>query len=86
MGNFVDASRCRVANSPVESYFNITKNITLEGKSKVVPSEYIRKSYVYIKAKLTEANIKYKSNDEPVIEKTQPKTIKLEEDVWRRTP
>lgn len=87
MGKFVDKKNTRVSNSPVESYFNVTKNLTLEGKGLVVPTEYVRKSSTYIKAKITDAENKYSNIEIPKKrDKRIPKSITLQEEKWKRTP
>lgn len=60
MGVFVETKdNTRISNSPVESYFNIVKNITMEGQRYVRPSKYIRESYIYAQAKCNEVEMRY---------------------------
>ncbi|KAI8123728.1 hypothetical protein CVS40_5797, partial [Lucilia cuprina] len=85
MGNMVETTdKTRISNSPIESYFNITKNVTLKGKRFVRPSYYVRKSKRYIQAKIK--NIR---NSFSRIVKDKPRKRRNEtliEDQWRSTP
>lgn len=46
----------RASNSMVEGYFSRVKNINLKGQRNVRPTEYIRCSYSYVRAKINELN------------------------------
>lgn len=60
MGVYIETSnKTRISNSFVESYFNIVRNITLEGQRFIRSSEYVRLSYVYMQAKINEIEMEY---------------------------
>lgn len=84
MGKFVDKKNTRISNNAVESYFNVTKNVTLEGRSNLIPSDYVRRSYTYVKAKMNDAENIYLG--EAISKQNKRKIIKLEEETWMRTP
>lgn len=85
MGVFVDSTDTRISNSPVESYFGITKQYTLKNKSNVRPSEYIRESKTYIDAKIKDVHSKFISKcNKPYFSK--PTKYALAEESWKRTP
>uniref|UniRef100_A0A1B0BL32 Ubiquitin-like protease family profile domain-containing protein n=1 Tax=Glossina palpalis gambiensis TaxID=67801 RepID=A0A1B0BL32_9MUSC len=56
MGTYIDSKK-PASNSPVEGYFSIVKNINLAGERNVRPTDYVRESYIYIKAKTEEINL-----------------------------
>lgn len=85
MGSFVDKTRTSVANSPAEGYFNLVKNVNLDGGANIRATEYVRKSLTYVRAKqaeIDEAFLKGKI----IPKQTVKNNIELEEDVWKRTP
>lgn len=85
MGAFVDSSKTRISNSPVEGYFSIVKNILLKGKRNVRASEYIRISKQYIHAKIREIEVSYTFADGKNSNKRDTNKMLVEER-WGRTP
>lgn len=94
MGSLVETTnKTRISNSPAESYFHITKNITLKGKRNIRPTNYIRNSKKYIHSKIIEISNKYniENNDS-----NSPTTYNnnnnnssnstLNEDICKQTP
>uniref|UniRef100_A0A1A9VX29 Uncharacterized protein n=1 Tax=Glossina austeni TaxID=7395 RepID=A0A1A9VX29_GLOAU len=73
------------SNSPVEGYFSVVKNITLDGQRNIRPTEYVREPYNYIKAKPQEIKSQYVEGK--VFYGTQPKNKEvLVEEKWLHTP
>lgn len=85
VGVFVDNINTRISNSPVEGYFNIKKNITLDGRRNIKPADYVRLSINYMQARLVEAedalSTLISDTSEPVAF-----NLKMEEETWKRTP
>lgn len=87
MGFKIDSSgKTRISNAPVESYFNINKNITLEGKRHVRPSVYVRSSKRYIHAKLKEIENMVNLTEKKATKKRKAINEELIEDIWKSTP
>lgn len=90
IGTFVepDASKTTISNAPAEGYFNINKNVTLEGAHNIRATEYIRRAEIYVDARIQEVRDIFlnDTNDEPQREPPKRQRIILEEDTWKRTP
>uniref|UniRef100_A0A1I8Q2I5 Ubiquitin-like protease family profile domain-containing protein n=1 Tax=Stomoxys calcitrans TaxID=35570 RepID=A0A1I8Q2I5_STOCA len=87
MGVFVepDPKKHRISNSPVESYFNVIKKYTIEGRCNIRSADYVRRSMTYIKAKLKEVGNECLDSDIS-FKKTKARNQPLDEEHWRRTP
>lgn len=85
MGAMVETTEnTRISNSPIESYFNINKNINLNVKRHVRTAFYARKTKKFIQAKLKEIKNHYGIFESKNIRKRNAET--LVEDMWKSTP
>ena len=86
VGTYVETKKLsRISNSPVESYFNIVKNITLQSQRYLRASEYVRKSYIYVQSKIKEIERIY-IEDNMIETNRKRKIINLDEEKWKKTP
>lgn len=85
MGVFIDDTGTRISNSPAEGYFHQLKNVILNQERYIRPSVYIRKSKIYIDAKLSEIEDIFLNDeiDDDILDK---QVVKLDEEQWMKTP
>lgn len=81
MGTFVEPNKkfTTISNAPAEGYFHVNKNVTLEGARNVRAADYIRRSNIFVDARLQEINDVYLKD-----KIDEPKNVNISH--WKKIP